>query len=207
MGVGRAGRRNAPPHAVGLGRSVPADPEPPAVLDARTTDVEHGTADADTDRHGTADADADRHSAADADAHAVARADDGPSPSFGTAGPPADTPPADGRRVGRTAPEGDTDAGADTLRSDRTAGTAPADRAGADPGDATGAVTSHSAAPCVDARSGAVHSAIVRSGLTPSETDDADADGRGRQTGDHHVVHLPGRGGRRPAHGRRRHGR
>ncbi|CAM5389291.1 hypothetical protein SGRIM128S_03583 [Streptomyces griseomycini] len=102
VGVGRAGRRNAPPHAVGLGRSVPADPEPPAVLDARTTDVEHGTADADTDRHGTADADADRHSAADADAHAVARADDGPSPSFGTAGPPADTPPADGRRGQRS---------------------------------------------------------------------------------------------------------
>ncbi|MFI2508792.1 hypothetical protein [Streptomyces sp. NPDC018972] len=91
MGVGGAGRRHARSHALGLGRPVPSDAGPVAVLDVRDRAVEHGTA--------------------DADAHAVARADDVPAPSADLAGPAADDPadPAGAETDQRTAPAGTAD--------------------------------------------------------------------------------------------------
>ncbi|MFI2428136.1 hypothetical protein ACH5A7_29315 [Streptomyces sp. NPDC018955] len=59
--------------------------------------------------------------------------------------------------------------------------------AGTDTGDAAGALEARTDAVRQDAQ--------------------ADADDRWRRTDDHHVVHLPGRDGRRPPHGERRRGR
>ncbi|MFF6814023.1 hypothetical protein ACFZAG_29690 [Streptomyces sp. NPDC012403] len=111
MGVGGAGRRHARSHALGLGRPVPSDAGPVAVLDVRDRAVEHGTA--------------------DADAHAVARADDVPAPSADLAGPAADDPtdptdPAGAETDQRTAPAGTADG-----NRAGTAGTAAHDPAGA----------------------------------------------------------------------------
>ncbi|MFF5158268.1 hypothetical protein ACFY3N_18855 [Streptomyces sp. NPDC000348] len=109
MGVGRAGRRNARSHALGLQRPVPSDAEPVAVLDVHDGAVEHGPA--------------------DAGAHAVARADV-PAPSADPAEPAADGPAdASGAETDRRAATAGT---ADDSRAG-PAGTGTHDPAGAPP--------------------------------------------------------------------------